>query len=295
MKKFILHSLSVILCSMVMLSCGSKKEEQESRAPRERAPERTLAIAAEDVTLEGDAGSYLKINQDSIKFYGRQEEGDLWPEVFFEVEMVLDQPIKDFYDFGTTQAFNVTVYDEVGREVKTFTPSYEDRKNLEKAVQSGDKTPVKLRYKNSVTDLKDYNKFFDQSKKMTIEKIDLRTNAEYHSSGSSSSDEGSSYYNDDESSDDDDDDTEEVSSSSSSSSSSEWDEILDQYESYVDEMVSLYKKIQAGDQSALIDYTEALKDAQSLSNKLAKAKGSMTAAQVRRYTQILNKYSKALR
>ena len=282
---------------MVMLSCGSKKNESETSTTKEKAPERTLAIAAEDVTLEGDAAQYLKINQDSIKFYGRQEEGDIWPEVFFEVEVMLDNPINDFYDFDTTQAFNVTVYDEVGRKVQSFTTSYEDKQKLEKAVQSGDKTPVKLRYKTSIVDLDDYNKFFDQSKKMTIENIDLRTNAEYNSSESSSSQGGSS-YGDDDSDDDDDDEADNISSgssSSSNSSSNDWDEILDEYESYVDTMVSLYKKIQAGDESAIVEYTEALQDAQSLSNKLATAKNTMTSAQVKRYTQILNKYSKALR
>ena len=93
---------------------------------------------------------------------------------------------------------------------------------------------------------------------------------------------------DSEDSDDDDDDY-----GKSSSSSEDWNAVLNSYEKYVNNYISLAKKASQGDMAALAEYTSLLNKAQDLSNKLQKAKGQMTSSQVARYNKISMKLAKA--
>ncbi len=88
--------------------------------------------------------------------------------------------------------------------------------------------------------------------------------------------------------------TEASTSVSSSSSGENWDEILDEYEAYVDKLASIYKKIKAGDMSAYSEYAGLMSSAESLSSKLSEAKGTMTSSQWSRYNKILRKMTSAM-
>lgn len=80
----------------------------------------------------------------------------------------------------------------------------------------------------------------------------------------------------------------------SASDANNWDSVLDEYERYVDRYISLLKKAQAGDMSALADYPDVLKEAERLGKKLEGAEGMLTAAQQQRYIKILNKIQRAM-
>lgn len=96
--------------------------------------------------------------------------------------------------------------------------------------------------------------------------------------------------NDEESSSSTDDDN---SYSSSDSDSEDWDSILDSYERCVDKYIALAKKAADGDASAISEYTEFLKEAQELSEKLSSEKGSLSSSQMSRYTKISQKMASA--
>lgn len=81
---------------------------------------------------------------------------------------------------------------------------------------------------------------------------------------------------------------------SSSSGSEDWNAILDKYEKYCDQMVSLAKKVKAGDVSVMTEYASALESAQELQTKLNNAKNDMTAAQAARLSKIAAKMSAAM-
>lgn len=82
---------------------------------------------------------------------------------------------------------------------------------------------------------------------------------------------------------------------SSATKSSEWDEVLDDYEKYIDQYIKLYKKATAGDMSAMTEYASMLEKAESLENKLKKAKnGTLTASQISRMAKIQNKMISAI-
>ena len=74
--------------------------------------------------------------------------------------------------------------------------------------------------------------------------------------------------------------------------SNNWDSTLDSYEKLVDKYISLAKKSQAGDMSALADYASIAEESQKLSNKLNDASG-MTPAQMARYQKITAKMASA--
>lgn len=88
-------------------------------------------------------------------------------------------------------------------------------------------------------------------------------------------------------SDNDDDD------SSSSSDDEDWDAVLDSYEEYVNNYISLLKKAKNGDMDALSEYPSVMQEAQELSEKLQNAKGSMSSSQVSRYAKITTNLTKA--
>lgn len=73
----------------------------------------------------------------------------------------------------------------------------------------------------------------------------------------------------------------------------EWDEILDDYESYVNKYISCMKKVNAGDMSAMADLAKLMEKAESLSSKLEKAGDDMSAAQAARYAKISKKLAQA--
>ncbi len=82
------------------------------------------------------------------------------------------------------------------------------------------------------------------------------------------------------------------SSSSSSSGSTDWDEVLDSYERYVDKYVALAKKAKNGDIDALNEYNECMQEAIELNEKLSSAKGELSVNQVARLNKITLKMSK---
>lgn len=220
MKKTILLSAAAMLFTAGLVSCGGSKNDEE-KTEKERAEERTVSIPSANVSLEGMGAQFITLNQDSLKLYGSQDEGAYSPEVFCEIEVVPSSVAPDFYDFDGYGAFKLVIYDEIGKELKDFSPKNDDINKLKEVMKAGATTPVKIRYEGSFYKVDDYNKFFDKAKKATLDKIGYRTNADYEKSSSSSSDtssvaaivssdddssSSSSSYSSSSSSDDDDDD-----------------------------------------------------------------------------------------
>ena len=95
--------------------------------------------------------------------------------------------------------------------------------------------------------------------------------------------------------------SEEIASSYSSegrksvrSGKSNWDKVLDDYEKYVNQLISLYQKIENGDEHVMDSYAKLLDKLESLNNDLEDAKGEMTASQMNRYLNITQKLSTSI-
>lgn len=72
------------------------------------------------------------------------------------------------------------------------------------------------------------------------------------------------------------------------SGSGNWDQILNEYERYVDKCIALIQKVNNGDHSVLSEYEDMLESAESLESLLDDA-DNMTASQASRYLLITNK------
>ena len=105
-------------------------------------------------------------------------------------------------------------------------------------------------------------------------------------SSSSSIDQGYEYEDEEEEEDEDD----EVIVSTSSTN---WDEVLDDFEEYVDKYISLVKKASSGDLSAMTEYVRFLEKAEDLADQLDDAEDEMTSAQLKRYMKIAQKMTNA--
>jgi len=89
------------------------------------------------------------------------------------------------------------------------------------------------------------------------------------------------------------DDGDSYDNTSYSSGSTDWDELLDSYERYVNDYIALSKKAQRGDVSALSEYASVLQDANDLNEKLQGAKSDMSTSQLARYNKITMKLANA--
>ena len=93
----------------------------------------------------------------------------------------------------------------------------------------------------------------------------------------SSSDSGSSY-----------------SSSVKSSSNTNWDKVLDEFESYVNQCIKAYKKAEDGGLSELNDYLKLEEKADELAEQLEDAEDELTEKQITRYIKITEKMLDAI-
>lgn len=72
-------------------------------------------------------------------------------------------------------------------------------------------------------------------------------------------------------------------------SSSEWDDVLNDYDEYVDNYIKVMKKAADGDIDAIGESADLMQKAQSLGDKLENAKSSMNGSQMNRFLKIQQK------
>ena len=82
--------------------------------------------------------------------------------------------------------------------------------------------------------------------------------------------------------------------SSSGSGSESIEELLDAYDRFVTKYISYAKKVAAGDATALAEYASLMEEAQEYSDKLKNCQGVMSNAQLKRYSQITLRMTKAM-
>ncbi|MDE6695499.1 MAG: hypothetical protein K2K25_01330 [Muribaculaceae bacterium] len=76
-------------------------------------------------------------------------------------------------------------------------------------------------------------------------------------------------------------------------SSEDWDEWLKSYDEFADEYITLLKKAQKGDMSALSGYVKYVEKAQAFADKIDSASGTISASQIAKFNRIQQKILKA--
>lgn len=193
---------------------------------------------------------------------------------YFDV-VVLD---KDHVEIGTLPYFNIeSISDYDNGDLTNVLLAGSLRAQMKDSDKVAEITPE---------DQEEMNKIFKEGVYIVIKPNDPNAKYEEYKGKSSNAEVV-------ESSDDTIAEDEDIAVSSSSSSSQDWDAMLDSYEEYVDNYISLLKKAANGDRSAMAEYPALMKKAQEFSNKMKNAQGSMSASQLARYTKISTKMLKA--
>ncbi|MDY4650024.1 MAG: DUF6591 domain-containing protein [Muribaculaceae bacterium] len=189
--------------------------------------------------------------------------------------VVLD---KDHVEIGTLPSFDVeSIYDSDNGDLSDVLLAGSLRAQMKDSDKVAEITPE---------DQEELNKIFKEGAYIVIKPIDPDAKFEEYKGKSSNAEVV-------ESSDDTITEDEDIAVSSSSSSSQDWDAMLDSYEEYVDNYISLLKKAANGDRSAMAEYPALMKKAQEFGNEMKNAQGSMSASQLARYTKISTKMLKA--
>lgn len=266
--------MAVILVAFA--SCGSKKTQ--------------ISMKPETTTISGDLSECFEVvDQECI--VKLDKKGNVEPFATWSVKLRrTDKPFPfaddiDVSAYGTWGSsveahggFGIEVVDENGTTVQKSAAtgsgfsgpySHEDVEDLFK-LKPGETGTIRWSVEDNALNAKEL-KFTISSAFELCEK-----------SGDSSDN-----YSDDDDDDDDDDNM------TSSKSSTNWDAVLNEYESYVNQYIALMKKAQNGDMSAMSDYAKMLEKAERLSDKLDNAEDEMTSAQLSRYLKITNKMANA--
>lgn len=248
----------MVVLTICLASCGSKKSSDSDKS---------YDVTVDQTTIGGKLSQYFSLEDKTYKY----ETGAI-DKVTVELKCI--EPLPE----NLMASIGVEVLDEKGTVISAGEPSSLSSSDIDILRQAtpgqvvtikvenyegvGENTPVKIRLSSIVEE-------------DTAEIINTSEGGENPSVSS------------DDSSDDDE------SLSSSSKGSADWDSMLDSYEQYVDKYISLAKKANNGDMSAMAELAEFMQKSQDLSDKMDKAQGEMSASQWARYLKITTKMSKA--
>lgn len=159
--------------------------------------------------------------------------------------------------------------------------SQPDSKAVNQIIESGKGGQLTITYKDDFY-ADQYDEIFNTAKYVQIQSAVI-------SWANESDDDSSTTTTTSSSSSGDDDDEDEDDSTVSSSTGNNWDELLKEYEEYLDDYFDMLERANNGDYSAVMEANSLLSKAQSLQNKLQNAKNDLTAAQVKKLTDLSNK------
>lgn len=262
MRKMYLTIAGMAMAACLMVSCSGAPKEKE--------------VTVSNVDITGFMKDYIKVVDGSYKFTNDGEEAFI--TVKFELA---DSPSVDYQTHEYT-GIKLNALGANGETLDTgyfgFTATQDEFKKLD-ALMSGNVGDTKnVTFKWDYYDEEKGKAMFENA--VSFELVDNGFEAKTEDDSSTGTDYEASVDTDYE--------TEE-----SSDSTSDWDEVLDEYEEYIDNYVKLMKKAKNGDMSALTECADLMENAESLGNKLDNAKGSMSSAQLQRYMKLHGKLATA--
>ena len=273
MKKFYFAWVAVVMA--VLTSCSGSNSK-------------TISPTSTEFT-SGELAKYVEIVDEPAELTYLEKDGAI-PAQYIRLTVTLKK-IKDGFEntdahdieiTGLLAVAMVNLVDKDGMEVQNVSVQSENMLNLKKLLtgKKGDTAEIIFEAEFHTDEAR---KWFDEIERFTPYltcDITVNSSLSYNNMSDSTSD---MEDNDDE------EENEDSEAFSSDSDSKDWDGLLDSYEEYVDEYVSFFKKASNGDMDALSEYPSLLEKAQSLSDELSGAQGSMSSSQWSRYMRITNK------
>lgn len=271
MKKYFKIPAILGLTALLAVSCGKKGSDSDTAEDKD-APKEGV-IKAETTTVSGDLGECYKVVDREYKPTGEhptlltvdleRTSAELPFDLNeYELETSITKTMSGQpYTGGRSVAavkFSVEMLDADGNVVeKEDYYDSDDCKALAK-LKPGEKGTIRFRMPISQEDRDAIVKFRISSEYETAKAED---SADY--TGGSSDLSGGSL------------------------SGSNWDAVLDEYESYMNQIRAINQRIMNGDTSAASEIASIMSKAQSLEEKLDNARGDMTEAQIQRLQRII--------
>lgn len=274
-KAITLSLAALSMCALTTLtSCGAKEGEKD--------------IDASSVEVVSDSADWVSVVDGKYKLVGSTEGKT--QSLSMNVKLVLTKELK--LENATVSNFSdwkLTLKDKNDTDICELSLDDKSLAKIKKLVSSGKvDEEIEVTFKSGGFGISkdDYKKALSDAESFSINGANYSIEQDYSSSYSSSeSDDEEEATEADEESD----------GETASSGDTDWDEVLDSYDSYVTKYVALMKKASKGDASAMSEYPALLEEAQQLDKKLSSAKGDLSAAQWARYTKILTRMTSEMK
>lgn len=283
MKKRILFSLATVFVSTLLTSCGggeTTKEDLMAFSPKLS----TTTITADEAEISGDLGDYLTIkNKDvTVNFleltnaeWVKNEHKQVW-EFKLNVERTSKELEWDIETLnGNYTELIMTIFDSKGQPIAGLDPIacyghglVDDVLTLNAGENGWATFTVELGDYPEEDIIKGWSKFKVGSKVgFTKESDDSEIDTDFDSE----------------------EDGEPL-------SEKEYNEMLDDYEGFVDEYIVFYKKAMKGDMDALSSYPKLLEKAEKFDSKMDRARNNdnLTSKQISRFIEIQKKMMNAV-
>lgn len=277
MKRVILNLLAICAIALGICSCSSSIKSQDKE------------ITVNSVNIDGDSAEYVSVPNGSYTIVGKVVDDNA--KVSMTIKIKLEKKVSlSNLKFKYSDGFEVELLDDAGSSITTTLDMNDGEQNKLKrfllAGNVGDEQ--EFTFENTTISNDDYKTIFEKAGGFELNYVDF----EY--------DEGdSSAIETDESASDDGIDEEATEESTdeetetSDNGSTDYDEVLDAYEKYYSQYISMLKKASKGDMNAIQEASELMQQANELSEKMSNAKGEMSVAQWARFQKIQMKLLKA--
>ena len=272
MKKVLL--IFTALLSAVFVSCSSNSK--------------SITPTSTEFT-SGELAKYVEIVDQPSELTFAEKDGAIASTQYIRLKVTLkmvkdgfkDVDARDIDFTGLLSVAVINLVDENGTEVRDLSVKNEDLLKLKKLLTGNEGDTEEIIFEGVYHNHDDAPNWFKEASQFTpylSGDISVEISSVPYDDIDEDSDEEYSFDSEDESSETD---------------SQDWDAVLDSYEEYVNNYISLLKKAKDGDMDALSEYPSILENAQELSEKLQNAKGSMSSSQLSRYAKITTNMTKA--
>jgi len=281
MNKVLTRLGVLFIASAILTSCGGGTNKKDNK---------TAKITPETTEISGDLTEYIEVvdgEYEVIQTTDYDKSGEFLIKIKSKKQMPLDiikvlegrDPYKTPLADLSASLLNENKMPISGIDIFELNGNYDDK--LISLLKSGNGEQVM----GFTTGFNSFNidKYGDQVKYFSVSST-LKIDRE-KSQNSSSISKNLENKNTDNSN----------TSSSVNNNSENWDEMLDDYEEYVDEYIKLLKKANNGDASVISEYSSMMNKAKDLQQSMVKAQNNneLNASQIKRMMKIQTKMANA--
>lgn len=281
-KRLIYIGIAFAVVGLYYLTSSDPNAEREAaeEAKRTFKPKTsTKKLQAKSKTIKGELGDYLVLNNSATKV--NFKELDFVDNQVWEVKLNVlrtDKPLP--YDpselHGNYSSLGMTIFNKAGQPISGLnTAKCSGHRLIEEilTLKSGQDGWVTFDlYKGEKFDegvIDDWSSF-EVNSEIKFDRDVQKTSTTFDEVNSDNGDNSKASMNDDD-----------------------FDQMMDDYEDYIDEYIKFYKKAMNGDLTALSNYPKMLEKAEAMDKSMSAAQGDMTAKQVARFLKIQLKLTNA--